>query len=626
MRSCAAEKHPAGGAEVAAARHLTRRELVMLLREPAKGWLDTRVHDQVLLGAQRIYRAKVVSRRTFSRVFVVQVEIGAERVKLLFFRFGRGLTDLIREGMTIYVEGIAKAGDGGVEMAQPKVMEFEELPKPDFVPVYSSKVDRRELDGLVAGVLDGSLTLPVPEAFIESESLTPFVEVVRKLHRDGFVAPEREWLDHTAAAIEAWLLAESIVKASSIRREPLGATVDMAAAARDAESRLGFRLTGDQRSGLEQIGKMLSGVDYAGAMLIGDVGTGKSLVAAVAARAVLDAGHAVLVMEPNSILARQIADTFRRIGIEPQIVTGSDDGAPAAHCVIGTHALLHRAYGGEREIGLVVVDETQKFGVSQFQSLFRRHERARLLQMTATPLPRSMMRSRLGGMKVLRMRETPRPRTVQTHVVTEPGTLKRIVISAMRREGTKMFIVHPSIGSHVMESVNRTYRNMTLMRDRGLFPATSELVVLHGDMDEQEKERALRRFMEAPGSAALICTSIVEIGVDCEGANVVVVRDASRHGLSQLHQIRGRVGRHGETGHCFLYCAPDAKPEVYERLAFFAATNDGFEIADYDMQLRGYGDLIGLAQKGRIMRLDLTDALHFHLFHAAMAWMEEGGG
>ncbi len=607
-----------------AARPLTRRELALLLREPAKGWLDTRVHQRVVLGAKRIYKAVIASRRTYAKVFVAMARIGDETVKLLFFRFGQGLTTVIREGVTLYLEGVVKAGETGLEMAQPKVMSFEELPRPVFEPVYSGNVDRRQLDALVAGVMDGSLYPDVPNDFLNREGLLPFRDVIQKLHIEGFVEPERHWLDMTGAAIEAWLLAKSLQSATKLEREPMENVSLGHREIEASETKLGFRLTDDQRACLNEIANMFMGSTIAGAMVVGDVGTGKSLVAAIAAKAVLDAGYAVMVMEPNAILATQIADTFRSIGIEPQIVTGDSKEEPKSPCVIGTHAILHREYKGARQIGLVIVDETQKFGVAQYLKPFKKHAKARLLQMTATPLPRSMMRSRLGGMRVFAMKQTPRPRKVRTHVVTDAAILKRAVVSALNNKGTRMFIVHPSIGSNIMESVDRTYRNLLNMRNLGIIPADTELVVLHGDMDDGAKQQALERFVGAKGSAALICTSIVEIGVDCEGANMVIVRDAARHGLSQLHQIRGRVGRHGEEGQCILYCDANAKPDVHERLRFFASTDDGFEIADFDMRIRGYGDLIGLEQKGRIMRLDLTNPMHNHYFFSAMSMIECG--
>ncbi len=367
-----------------------------------------------------------------------------------------------------------------------------------------------------------------------------------------------------------------------------------------------FELTAAQRGATAEIFADLVGDRPMLRLLQGDVGCGKTIVAALALAAAASSGLQAALMAPTEILAEQHFRTLRQLfpeDLELALLTGSvDDGdsirdavaAGRVGVVIGTHALIQRGVEFDR-LGLVVVDEQHRFGVGQRRALQAKGARADLLVMTATPIPRSLALAVYGDLDLSIIDEMPPGRQpVDTRVVAYSKQDK--VYSWLERrlaKGSQAYIVLPLIE----ESEKVTAASIDLRGDElakrlsGYAPA-----VLHGRTPPEERRRILDGFDDG-SIRVLIATTIVEVGLDVERADIMVIESAERFGLSQLHQLRGRVGR----GDAQAYCVAlhhELNEIAEQRLRAFAATTDGFELAEADLAIRGHGDLIGTRQAG----------------------------
>jgi ATP-dependent DNA helicase RecG len=341
-------------------------------------------------------------------------------------------------------------------------------------------------------------------------------------------------------------------------------------------------------------------------LLQGDVGSGKTIVAALALAVALENGYQGAFMAPTELLAEQHhASLARLLGERWKIVllTGSAAEAESrraelasgeARLAVGTHALFQEAVEFKR-LGLAVIDEQHRFGVEQRDLLRRKGERPDLLVMTATPIPRSLALTAYGDLPVSTLDELPPGRSpVRTEVV--PAGKRREVYSRLRSAvevGERAYVVAPLIeesGKLDVASLAEVEERVREALDG--FPVAS----VHGRMPAAERERALRAF--AAGEVqALVATTVIEVGLDVPEATWMVIESAERFGLAQLHQLRGRVGRGGAQSICIAIHGR-LSAAARERLAVFASTTDGFEIAERDLVLRGPGDLLGTRQAG----------------------------
>ena len=370
---------------------------------------------------------------------------------------------------------------------------------------------------------------------------------------------------------------------------------------------LPFKLTAGQEQVLEEILADMRSPEPMCRLLQGDVGSGKTIVALFAALEALEAGYEAALMAPTQILAEQHYLNFQKL-LEPLAIplrlrtsSRSEDfpqplfartGCPAL--TIGTHALLYEKTRFEK-LGLVIVDEQHKFGVMQRARLMRRGEAPDLLVMTATPIPRTISQTLHGDLDVSLLREKPAGRG---RIVTAVrGTRKLPEITAFLKEqladGRQAYIVYPLVEE------SDTIASKAAVAEAGqwkktLSPHTVEL--LHGRTPPDEKEAIMARFRAAK-TLVLVATTVIEVGVDVPNATVLLVENAERFGLAQLHQLRGRIGRGTEKSFCILVTSTP-EPEPGDRLGILERTQDGFEIAEADMRLRGPGDLLGTAQSG----------------------------
>jgi ATP-dependent DNA helicase RecG len=449
-------------------------------------------------------------------------------------------------------------------------------------------------------------------------TLAPLLPATCPEH-DGYAAALRtmhfpESMEVLAAAREAIVLEEFfrvqavlVSRRQEIRSLPGSAKLSAGNLARELRAVLPFSLTDAQEKALSEILADLRAPTPMCRLLQGDVGSGKTIVALFAALEAIEAGYEAALMAPTQILATQHFQTFQkllaplRIPLRLRTSGRSEDtpdplfarpGCPAI--TIGTHALLYEGTTFEK-LGLVIVDEQHKFGVMQRARLIRRGKAPDLLVMTATPLPRTISQTVHGDLDVSVLREKPAGRG---RVITAVrGSKKLPEITAFLRErlaeNRQAYIVYPLIEESDSSALKAAVSEGAKW-SAALSPHRVE--ILHGRTPPEEKEAIINRFRSGQ-TAVLVSTTVIEVGVDVPNATVLLVENAERFGLAQLHQLRGRIGRGAHKSYCILVTStPDPLPG--DRLEILEKTNDGFEIAEYDLQLRGPGDLIGTAQSG----------------------------
>ena len=385
--------------------------------------------------------------------------------------------------------------------------------------------------------------------------------------------------------------------------------------------KLPFPLTGAQKRVIREIRQDTATGYQMNRLLQGDVGSGKTLVALMSMLLAVDNGFQACMMAPTEILARQHFATISRLldgmPVRVAILTGASKArerrealegiaSGEVHILIGTHALIEERVRFAN-LGFVVIDEQHRFGVEQRARLWTKNEQPpHILVMTATPIPRTLAMTLYGDLDVSVIDELPPGRRpIRTYHYTDAARLK--LFGFMRQQiaqGRQVYVVYPLI----KESEAMDYKDLTdgyeaISRD---FPLPDYVTAIcHGKMKPADKEESMRQFKEGEAQI-LVATSVIEVGVDVPNATVMVIESAERFGLSQLHQLRGRVGRGGEQSYCILMSGEKLSRESRARLDAMCETNDGFRLAELDLKLRGAGDINGTLQSG--MAFDLKIA------------------
>lgn len=367
---------------------------------------------------------------------------------------------------------------------------------------------------------------------------------------------------------------------------------------------LPFDLTGAQKRSIKEIVADLRSPLAMNRLLQGDVGSGKTFVAMAAMLLAVDSGVQAALMAPTQILAEQHFLTFRRwlepLGVRLTLLTAAKEESThlamegEAQIVIGTHALLYDKVVF-RDLGLVVIDEQHKFGVTQRGRLIGQGAIPDVLVMTATPIPRTLTLTIYGDLDVSVLDEKPagRGKIVTALRTAAKQTDVTKFVKAQLDEGRQAYLVYPLVEES--ETLKAESATEAFAKWQKRLPGR-EVGLLHGKLPPEEKEQVMRRFRDGE-IAALVATTVIEVGVDVANASVMILHHAERFGLAQLHQLRGRIGRGGHKGYCVLLT--DGKsPEAMEKLRVLEQTADGFEIAEADLRLRGPGDVLGTAQSG----------------------------
>jgi ATP-dependent DNA helicase RecG len=376
---------------------------------------------------------------------------------------------------------------------------------------------------------------------------------------------------------------------------------------------LPFQLTGAQSKVIHEIRHDLAASHPMNRLLQGDVGSGKTVVAIATMLLAVEGGYQAAFMAPTQILAEQHYDLLRRwlepLGIRVALRTAArqDKSGPlplfecavdSAHeepqIIVGTHALLYDKVSFSN-LGLVVIDEQHKFGVAQRAQLSAREPAPDVLVMTATPIPRTLTMTIYGDLEISTIDEMPRNRGKVVTAVRDESKLGEVLmfLRTQLEAGRQLYVIYPLIDESERLDAKAAAAEYELWKER-LHPFRCDL--LHGRIPSSEKQEIMERFRSGETSA-LISTTVLEVGVDIPNASVMLIENAERFGLAQLHQLRGRIGRGEHKSYCILLTSAQAK-EASAKLAVLERTRDGFEVAEADWELRGPGDLLGTAQSG----------------------------
>ena len=493
------------------------------------------------------------------------------------------------------------------------------------VPVYrklgefAAKRLREIMHAALARIDDAEITETLPDELIARQKLISRAESLRRIHFPTEDAPIADYERarspaHLRLIFEEffWVALAIAIRKSERVKEPKGAVIEIdERVSRNLEEILPFTLTSAQERSVKRIFADMQSDVPMNRLLQGDVGSGKTIVALLAMLAAMENGYQAALMAPTEILADQHARNIKRMLARTphraELLIGSlraaekrrlhaDIAAGEVHACIGTHALIQEAVAF-RKLGIVVIDEQHRFGVLQRASLRERGFNPDVLVMTATPIPRSLAMTVYGDLDVSVIDELPPGRTpIKTVVVGEDQ--RAGVYKGVEREiraGRQAYIVYPLVEESEKMDLKDATRMYEHLRDR-VFP-TFSIGLLHGKMKSAEKEETMHRFTRGDVQI-LVATTVVEVGVDVPNASVMVIEHAERFGLSQLHQLRGRVGRGAEKSFCVLLASDKQTAVARERLGIMEETNDGFRIAEKDLEIRGPGEVMGTRQSG----------------------------
>ncbi|MBK9576632.1 MAG: DEAD/DEAH box helicase [Fibrobacterota bacterium] len=533
-------------------------------------------------------------------------------IELLWFGGARWLSRKLEAGMRLLVSGTVTRFRG-FQIVHPEfeILQDGEDAKGSVIPVYrlsqalrEAKIDHRALQQLALAALAVCPLEEILPACLRTGAAMPRAQRLLRIHRPESLAQSEALLLHEQAA--QWF--PTLARLRRRKRDLVGRgrTFPPSTRLRKAvEEALPFSLHPTQREAVDLLETRMASGDQAHMLLQGDVGSGKTLVCLLGACAALEAGAQVAVLAPTEVLARQHLSTFRRL-LSPLDIpvlyfasgVGREERASAlsrlahgrAAVAVGTHALFTDDVVF-RDLAMVVFDEQHRFGVGQRQKLAAKGMHPHVVAASATPIPRSLLLGAHGDMEVLEVRGKPGNRLpIRTRVVVPDKTPDMMAwLKQELSNGAKLFWVVPRVD----ESDEAASVEGSAERLRGIL-GDQHVGILHGRMDGPEQNAAIDALREGT-IRALVSTTVVEVGVDVPDANLMVVEHPEYFGLAQLHQLRGRVGRGGGQGWCFLLPADEDK---LERLRRFAATEDGFEIAEIDMEERGAGDLEGAVQSG----------------------------
>lgn len=564
------------------------------------------------------------------RSLLCKVADGTGLVALRFYHFSAAQKNNLEKGRPIRVYGEPRPGAAGLEFYHPEYQLGPELPPLEraLTPVYPTTegVSQRQLRNLAGQALD-ILRQHTPEELIPSDlldqrHLPSLANALEMLHHPGPDDPVDLLLDGNHPAVKRLVMEEMVAHQLGMLSKRAGQKT-LAAPVLDGDRllrkllrSLPFELTGAQSRVIGEIGADLRRDHPMLRLLQGDVGSGKTLVAAAAALTAIESGYQVALMAPTELLAEQHRANFEHwlapLGIPVHWLAGSlgqkarrenlaalADGSAAM--VVGTHALFQDAVAFQR-LGLIIIDEQHRFGVQQRLAL---REKGRFgnqvphqLTLTATPIPRTLAMSVYGDLDTSVIDEMPPGRKpIQTLVL--PASRRDEVIARIRSaclEGAQAYWV-----CTLIEESDELQAQAAEAAFEALGEALPELNVelVHGRLKAKDKAQRMARF--AAGEAhLLVATTVIEVGVDVPNATLMVMENAERLGLAQLHQLRGRVGRGGGQSYCLLLYQTPLSQTAKRRLAVMRETTDGFVIAEEDLKLRGPGEWLGTRQTGEL--------------------------
>ena len=546
-------------------------------------------------------------------ILTVTVSDGIRQLNLVFFNQAYK-KNFYKSGQQIYVYGKLEHAYGHLQMNSPQIEILEEGQTIDrgIVPVY----------GLTEGMKQWSIRMAIKNWFDNHQELEDVLPVEVQRHRctmsryDAFKEMHfpTSWERHQEARKqlayeELWIMQMGLLLLRAHEQVQGGHAMDgNASLVERITSSLPFQLTGDQKKAFADIASDMEEPKAMQRLVQGDVGSGKTVVAALALAKAVENGFQGAIMAPTEILASQHFESFQELfgdaPIRMGLLTGSTKAKQDVYealqkgdidIVVGTHALIQEGVEFHR-LGLIVVDEQHRFGVEQRAKLQRKGDHPHVLIMTATPIPRTMTLSIYGDLEVSLIKEMPPGRKpVKTYAV-DTSFKERLLhfFEKEMKDGRQVYAVCPLVEEsekmdlHAAEQIAYEYKEY--------FEPHYRVGMVHGRMRPKEKEEVMDAFNRRE-IHLLVSTTVIEVGVNVPNATIMCIHDAERFGLSQLHQLRGRVGRGSAQAYCILI-SDSKNPDSKTRLSLMEQTQDGFELAEQDLLLRGTGELFGLAQSG----------------------------
>ncbi len=576
--------------------------------------LGHHIDEPVLLrGEVRSCGAKVSPVKRM-KIFEAVLEDGTGAVMLVWFNQSY-LADQIHRGDKLAVYGVPRLSHyRRLQIESPDWEPWNEEDEGAIVPIYSKipNIAPRALRQMIANACEALPLLddPLPPALRKQLGVIDLAPALHEIHRPQELTPEflrQRSPAHLRVILQEFFtfqLALRVRRASQeVKRKSRRIRVDDAMRA-EVRKILPFKLTAAQRRVVKEIVDDLVSETPMYRLLQGDVGSGKTIVALIAAIIAIRNGHQVALLAPTEILVEQHYQRIRQL-LGDSIIVAKATGSMSAgerrtllaglregmiKLVIGTHALLEERVVF-KSLGLAIVDEQHRFGVEQRQRLFAKAEAPDVLVMTATPIPRSLALAMYGDLELSVIDELPPGRIAVKTAVRASKDLDRVYqfLDEELDRGAQAYVVFPIIEESEKLNVKALTLGYEVMTQRF---SRRRIAMLHGRMSAAEKEETMALFKSGELDM-LVSTTVIEVGIDVPNASIMLIVDADRFGLSQLHQLRGRVGRGTRKSYCIL--VSDAEKE---RLDLFANTKSGFDVAERDLELRGPGEFLGTKQSG----------------------------
>ncbi len=555
-------------------------------------------------------------------------------IQLLWFQGAQWMKKALKENGKYIVYGKLNSFNGFYNIAHPEIELWnQENAAPGLQPVYSSTqkliikgITNRSFAKLTSALFEKIKPYDIPEILpseiIKQYNLCNRYFAISKLH-----FPENEQQAHIANHRMKW--EELFISQMMIARLRLQHTAQAGWKFEKVgdifnnfyKDHLPFQLTNAQKRVLKEIRLDTATGKQMNRLLQGDVGSGKTIVALMAMLLAIDNGFQACIMAPTEVLAQQhffsLHSLLSPMGITVKLLTGNVKGKErksvlirladgTLQIVVGTHALIEDSVQF-KNLGLAVIDEQHRFGVGQRARLWKKNEMPpHILVMTATPIPRTLAMTLYGDLDVSVIDELPPGRqeikTVHRKEMYRPGVMKFLISEVDK--GRQVYIVYPLIE----ESEKLDYESLTAGYEQVKIwfnPNKYNIAMVHGKQDPDEKDRNMQRFISGHAHV-LVATTVIEVGVNVPNASVMLIESAERFGLSQMHQLRGRVGRGAEQSYCILMTANKVSDECYKRINIIVSTTNGFTIAEQDLAMRGPGDMYGTQQSG-ILKFKLAD-------------------
>lgn len=550
------------------------------------------------------------------------------RIELLWFQGAQWMKKTLKEGERYIVFGKVSAFNGYYNIAHPEI----ELWNADTAiagkqPVYSTTeklrikgISNRSFAKLTAALFErvrpSDIPEILPEGLLQQYRLCNRYTAISGIHFPENDAHEQaaryrlKWEELFISQLMIARLRQQHTAQQGWRFERVGDNFNDF-----FRQHLPFELTGAQKRVLKEIRQDTGSGKQMNRLLQGDVGSGKTIVAVMSMLLALDNGFQACIMAPTEILAQQhffsISALLGDMGITVRLLTGSIKGKVRKEILseladgtlqiaVGTHALIEESVQF-KNLGLAVIDEQHRFGVGQRARLWKKNDMPpHVLVMTATPIPRTLAMTLYGDLDVSNLDELP-PGRKEIKTVHRRDSARASVMEFLRREvdiGRQVYIVYPLIEeSEKMdyESLMAGYEQVKIWFNENKY----RIAMVHGRQEAGERERNMQRFVRGEANV-LVATTVIEVGVNVPNASVMLIESAERFGLSQLHQLRGRVGRGADQSYCILMTGNKVSDESFKRINIMVSTTDGFKIAEQDLAMRGPGDMYGTKQSGEL--------------------------